>query len=167
MAQRTGGKDTDPGRGDGDGGPLQSIELLAKREPAEQDIRQGVQIVTEAGRQDVPARHRVDIQQPIGADEERREDEQAERPGPGAGGAYLVPVARQGDQKREERNGPEDAVGYNVYRIDVRQRLEVHREDAPQGVSGKAEGETAARTVSVAASCRSFGAFGRIHFASA
>ena len=67
-----------------------------QHEPAEQHVGERVEIIAEARGEDVPARHRIDVEQPVDADQERGERRGCRASAAARSrGADLVPAARQ------------------------------------------------------------------------
>jgi hypothetical protein len=81
---------------------LDAIEPLLQNEAAEEHVGQGIEVIAEARRQDVPADHRIDVQQPVAADQQRGDDKDTDRARLREGFAHLRPTARQYNQQCEE-----------------------------------------------------------------
>ena len=147
LAQRARSKNRDTGSCDRDGRPLQPVELLLQHETAEEHVRQRVEVITKARRQDMPAGHRIDVEQPISADQQGGDYEHTHGAGPAQRVPDLGPSARDRDHNRKERDGPQHPMRDDVERRHALERLEVERQDAPQGVSQKPEHEAASMMV--------------------
>ena len=77
LAERPQGEHGNARGGDGNRRPLPPLEPLVQDETAEQDVGERIQIIAEARRQDVTARDRLDVEQPVGGDQDCGEDEHA------------------------------------------------------------------------------------------
>jgi hypothetical protein len=145
LAESAGGEHANAGRGDRDRGPLQPAQMLVQDEAAEKHVGEGIEVIAEARREDVPADHRIGVEQPVAADEKRGEQQDADRLATRERSADLSPAFREQDEEGEERQRPEHAVSDDVDRRHARQSLEIDGEHAPQRISAEAIKKAEAR----------------------
>ena len=105
---------------------------------------QGPIAEAKARREQMAAVHRIDVEQPVAADQQRREEEDGHRAQLHDRLPDLRPATGERDEDCEERQRPQHPVGDDIERSDGCDGLEVERQDAPQGISAKAEKETVA-----------------------
>jgi hypothetical protein len=99
VTERAGGKHGDSRTGNRDRGPLQPAQALVEHEPAEQDVRKRVEIISEARRQDVAAGHGVHVEQPVDADQDGGDREDSKRLRLGDRVAHPGSAPRNSDQQ--------------------------------------------------------------------
>jgi hypothetical protein len=125
---------------------LKPRQALLQNDAAKQNIGQRIEIVTEASGEDVPAIHRIDVEQPVSADEQSGDGQQDHHAAVAERLAHFAPCTGNGEQGREDRDRPDDPVSDDVGRVDRPQGLEVDGKDAPQAISGDAQRQPFAST---------------------
>jgi hypothetical protein len=103
VRQGPDGKNRHPQPGNRHCQPLPPAQCFAEDEASEQNVGERVEIVAEAARQDVPAVHRINVDQPVAADQQAGGEEQLDCARVAQRRAHFAPGACDAEQAGKDQ----------------------------------------------------------------
>ena len=127
AVERAPDQDGDAGGGERDRAPLRPAQPFLQEQRADQDAHQRRYVVAEAGRQNVSLLHGGDVDQPVRADEQRAQHQQAKHARRAQGEAQVRELSAQADDGQADGQSEQHAPADEFERRHIAHEPEIER----------------------------------------